>query len=282
MTIPERATAVDPEPKPPEAHTEAVEGAGSSSEAAPAERSSGSATSLPRTPGDTGKAGRAGGGGGSPSLTSRVEVDELRRLAEAGHSKTEIAAALGRPLQTIQTVASRHGIAVKDGRAQRVKSPERLAKQSAAATSPFFWRDNDATLRDLIEVEGLTTAAAAERLGTTRNAVIGRANRLGLAGGSPAAQAARARAEEREAAKRAAETRGEFPPPGHCVWPHGDPGIPGFRFCGARAAIPGAPYCHQHMAAAHVPAGKRDVALKQIEWAEGRVAADRTADQPPG
>ena len=72
--IPERATAVDPEPKPPEAaarrRAAAVDGAGSSSEVAPAERASGCATTRPRPPGDTGKAGRAGGAGGSPVLCS--------------------------------------------------------------------------------------------------------------------------------------------------------------------------------------------------------------------
>lgn len=69
---PERATAVDPEPKPPEAHTDAVDGAGSSSEAAPAERGGGPATSLSRTPGDTGTLGRAEDAGGSPAPDARV------------------------------------------------------------------------------------------------------------------------------------------------------------------------------------------------------------------
>lgn len=65
--IPERATAVDPEPKPAEPHDAGVEAAGSSSEAAPAERGGGPATSRPRMPGDTGTAGCAGGAGGSPA-----------------------------------------------------------------------------------------------------------------------------------------------------------------------------------------------------------------------
>ena len=65
--IPERATAVDPKPKPPEGPKPPADGAGSFSEADPAERGGGSATSRSRMPGDTGKAGRAGEAGGSPA-----------------------------------------------------------------------------------------------------------------------------------------------------------------------------------------------------------------------
>ena len=68
--IPERATAVEPGPKPPEAGGCAVvDDAGSPSEAGPAERSSGSATRLSRPPGDSGTLGRAEDAGGSPSIT---------------------------------------------------------------------------------------------------------------------------------------------------------------------------------------------------------------------
>jgi hypothetical protein len=79
IRIPERATAVDPEPKPPEADTEACDGAGSSSEAAPAERASGCATSLSRMPGDTGKAGRVGEGDGSSPPDWRAARRALRQ-----------------------------------------------------------------------------------------------------------------------------------------------------------------------------------------------------------
>ena len=63
----ERATAVDPERKPPEANLQAEDGAGGSSEADPAGRGGAPATSLFRTPGDTDKAGRAGEAGGNPA-----------------------------------------------------------------------------------------------------------------------------------------------------------------------------------------------------------------------
>ncbi|AQS88428.1 hypothetical protein AA101099_1584 [Neoasaia chiangmaiensis NBRC 101099] len=36
-----------------------------------------------------------------------------------------------------------------------------------------------------------------------------------------------------------------------CCWPLGDPGTPGFRFCGAKP-VPGKPYCAEHAALAYV------------------------------
>ncbi|WP_018980054.1 GcrA family cell cycle regulator [Saccharibacter floricola] len=36
-----------------------------------------------------------------------------------------------------------------------------------------------------------------------------------------------------------------------CQWPHGDPGTPGFHFCGA-TPLPGKPYCAEHAAVAYV------------------------------
>ena len=90
--IPERATADDPRVKPPEAGDaeDAVDGGGSRSEAAPAERGSGSATSLPRMPGDTGKAGRAGEAGGSPATDIVGELGrKLTAAAQQGQKSLD-------------------------------------------------------------------------------------------------------------------------------------------------------------------------------------------------
>ncbi|MDT8870089.1 GcrA family cell cycle regulator [Komagataeibacter rhaeticus] len=36
-----------------------------------------------------------------------------------------------------------------------------------------------------------------------------------------------------------------------CCWPLGDPGTPGFHFCGA-TPLPGKPYCAEHAQLAYV------------------------------
>jgi hypothetical protein len=38
--------------------------------------------------------------------------------------------------------------------------------------------------------------------------------------------------------------------PGACRWPHGDPAVDSFRWCGARA-VDGRPYCAKHLARAY-------------------------------
>lgn len=107
-----------------------------------------------------------------------------------------------------------------------------------------FWEQHDAKLIEMIEA-GSTTQAAADVLGISKNAVIGRARRLG-----------------REWA-RSQQYRHPSPPPppppplpgfprgGRCVWPHGHPGEADFHFCGGEVE-PGKPYCSEHAARAYV------------------------------
>ncbi|MEM7071676.1 MAG: GcrA family cell cycle regulator [Pseudomonadota bacterium] len=67
--------------------------------------------------------------------------------------------------------------------------------------------------------------------GVTRNAVIGKANRLGLS--------------QRPRAIRRIPIA---PPTSHessCQWPIGNPGEPGFHLC-LKRALPGKPYCQAH------------------------------------
>ncbi|WP_114377460.1 GcrA family cell cycle regulator [Elioraea thermophila] len=146
------------------------------------------------------------------------------------------------------------------------------------------------TLRRLW-AEGLSTAEIGRRMGISKNAVVGKAHRLHLParpspirrggeGAKPAAPRPPRRtlrpamprpsplfpaAEPRPApAPVPAEPR-RAPAPvvpmprveplrtgnATCCWPIGDPGTPGFRFCGAPALI-GKPYCAEHAAIAYV------------------------------
>ena len=94
-----------------------------------------------------------------------------------------------------------------------------------------------ALLRQLWEA-GLSASEIAKRLGeVSRNAVIGKAHRIGLA-----------------ARPSPIRVRPEAPAPAAtgrtCAWPIGDPGEADFHFCGARAE-PGRPYCGAHCAMAY-------------------------------
>jgi len=134
--------------------------------------------------------------------------------------------------------------------------------------------------------EGLSTAEIGRRLGVSKNAVVGKAHRLKLAGRqSPidparrqarkaAAAADKARIAQPKSATRTARTAPQKPaapkpaiaaakppPPLRrkrsadqkgpaCQWPFGDPRLPGFHFCGAPSE-PGKPYCDEHCARAY-------------------------------
>ncbi len=95
--------------------------------------------------------------------------------------------------------------------------------------------------------EGLTTGEIGKALDVSKNAVVGKAHRLGLKGRpSPIkrgkAQRAKAEPKIRSVIELSAHT---------CRWPIGDPREPGFHFCG-KPAMSGKPYCAEHAAVAYV------------------------------
>jgi GcrA cell cycle regulator len=137
--------------------------------------------------------------------------------------------------------------------------------------------------------DGLSASQIAVHLGgITRNAVIGKAHRLGLTGRpSPiknrAAGASRPRPVRRPRVEHVAHQpravaapqprRIEPPPPPVeiedvpgatiltltdriCKWPIGDPRHPDFHFCG-RASAEGLPYCADHARRAYQPPARR-------------------------
>jgi GcrA cell cycle regulator len=134
--------------------------------------------------------------------------------------------------------------------------------------------------------QGQTASRIADLLGgVTRNAVIGKAHRLGLRGrpspirrdesgavmraapvarvSVPAPQPAKTELPPMEASREAARNVPLPPAPApsqpktagaggmrSCSWPMGDPKQPGFHFCGAEA-VPGRPYCTTHCGMAY-------------------------------
>ena len=100
------------------------------------------------------------------------------------------------------------------------------------------WTDERvALLRELWD-SGMGTAEIGERLGMTKNAIIGKAHRIGL-------RARRASPKRRPARIVRMNER-------TCQWPSGDPGNPDFHMCGD-TAIDGKPYCAEHYARAYIP-----------------------------
>ena len=165
------------------------------------------------------------------------------------------------------------------------------------------WTDERVELLKKLWSEGLSASQIAGRLGmgVTRNAVIGKVHRLGLAGRVTPTRPARRPQRAARPRPTAAPVQPPRPRPAPvivdvepvrfangrmanvltlnertCKWPIGDPTDENFGFCG-HAATPGCPYCAEHAQMAYQPVarkkkagGARDEA-DMLRWA--RIAA---------
>ena len=159
--------------------------------------------------------------------------------------------------------------------------------QSAVLASPstettIGWSDaRIERLRSLWSDETLSASVIAQRLGITRNAVLGKVHRLGLSNRRPAG-APRIAAPRTPKPSRPRPVKRVAPPPPPpkagplaeigpglvvhledlrgcaCHGPVGDPGTEAFRFCGRGALRP--PYCEDHRKVAYQPGGPKPVA----------------------
>ena len=101
--------------------------------------------------------------------------------------------------------------------------------------------------------EGLPITKIGIELGVSRNAIAGKAHRLGLPKrNSPISKSGDPRKNQETSSK---QTIQKLPlkimlrevewSRNRCCWPIGDPKLPGFSFCGT-SIIPGRPYCEEH------------------------------------
>ena len=106
--------------------------------------------------------------------------------------------------------------------------------------------------------EGLPITKIGLELGVSRNAIAGKAHRLGLPKrNSPISKSGDPRKKQDVSNL---ETSKELPlkillrevewSRNRCCWPIGDPKLPGFSFCGT-SIMPGRPYCEEHSSLAY-------------------------------
>ena len=118
--------------------------------------------------------------------------------------------------------------------------------------TPLGWTDEKIVRLKKLWQEGLTTGEIGKRLAVSKNAVVGKAHRLGLKGRPSPIKRQQKQVEVKKDTRvftltdLSAQT---------CRWPIGDPKHEDFRFCG-RAVATGKPYCADHCATAYVGSGK--------------------------
>ena len=101
--------------------------------------------------------------------------------------------------------------------------------------------------------EGIPITKIGIEIGVSRNAIAGKAHRMGLPKrNSPISKSGDPRKNQVPSSK---ENTKNLPlklmlrevewSRNRCCWPIGDPKLPGFSFCGT-AIVPGRPYCEEH------------------------------------
>lgn len=114
------------------------------------------------------------------------------------------------------------------------------------------WNEDRVTRLTDLWAAGLTASEIGLCLGISRDAVIGKAHRLGL----PGRGAAEDSFPPLESLQPLTGHAQDAVQPSGCQWPFGDPGEPGFRFCGAKRHGHRS-YCPEHRAKAYVKAPRR-------------------------
>lgn len=133
------------------------------------------------------------------------------------------------------------------------RTSEACGSPKSTMNTPFEWTPEITASLIALWEEGLPTAEIGQRLGVTKNAVIGKVHRLGLAKRQSPIKGGPPRGKRK---KPVAEViRLDSLKPGMCSWPEGDPGTEEFRFCGEKAVV-GKPYCEGHCAKAYVKPSK--------------------------
>ena len=117
----------------------------------------------------------------------------------------------------------------------------------------LVWHEEKLNKLKALWDEGLPITKIGNILGVSRNAIAGKAHRMGLPKrNSPISKSGDPRKNQKKGAE---ENSKELPlkillrdvewSRNRCCWPIGDPKLPGFSFCGT-SIIPGRPYCEEH------------------------------------
>ena len=119
------------------------------------------------------------------------------------------------------------------------------------------WTEERLETLKILWNDGLSISQIGQKLGVTRNAVAGKAHRIGLpkrqspisVSGAPLRKKTKKTEEVSELPLRLALRKISWSR-SKCAWPSGDPKTTDFSFCG-EPIEPGKPYCYEHCVLAY-------------------------------
>ena len=117
----------------------------------------------------------------------------------------------------------------------------------------FVWDEDKLNKLRKLWDDGLPITKIGNEIGVSRNAIAGKAHRMGLPKrNSPISKSGDPRKNQKT---NISDNSRELPlkimlrdvewSRNRCCWPNGDPKLPGFSFCGT-SIVPGRPYCEEH------------------------------------
>ena len=117
----------------------------------------------------------------------------------------------------------------------------------------FVWDEDKLNKLRKLWDEGLPITKIGNEIGVSRNAIAGKAHRMGLPkrnspiskSGDPRKSQQSNNSENSKVLPLKILLRDVEWSRNRCCWPIGDPKLPGFSFCGT-PIIPGRPYCEEH------------------------------------
>ena len=117
----------------------------------------------------------------------------------------------------------------------------------------FVWDEDKLNKLKKLWDDGLPITKIGNEIGVSRNAIAGKAHRMGLPkrnspiskSGEPRKNQQSNNSENNKVLPLKIMLRDVEWSRNRCCWPIGDPKLPGFSFCGT-PIIPGRPYCEEH------------------------------------
>lgn len=114
--------------------------------------------------------------------------------------------------------------------------------------------------------DGLSYEDIGQRMGLTKNAVLGKAHRLGFE--------VRVEIAPQSTTLSRLDALNIFPPGSRCQFPIGNPGSDGFHFCGTKTIESADPYCREHHKVAFTRS-TGSIEQRSAAWTDERKAEAR-------